>query len=60
MDPLMKLKRDFWAGEVMKLNGEAPVGFSGEGSTLPVLVRWDGGNNNINEVHVVEKIAVGA
>jgi len=56
----MKLKRDFWAGEVMKLNGEAPVGFSGEGSTLPVLVRWDGGNNNINEVHVVEKIAVGA
>ena len=59
MDPLLrtKLKRDFWIGEVMKLDGEAPVGFSGEVSSLPTLVRWDRGNININ---VIENIVVGA
>ena len=41
----------------MKLDGEAPVGFSGEVSSLSTLVRWDGGNININ---VIENIVVGA
>jgi hypothetical protein len=38
----------------MKLNGEAPVRFSGESLSLPVRVQWDGGNNNINKMHVIE------
>ena len=42
----------------MKLDGEVPVGFSGEGSSLPMLGRWDGGNNNINEMHVIERLVL--
>ena len=33
----------------MKTDGGALVGFSGEGSSLPVHVQWDSGNNNINK-----------
>ena len=44
----------------MKTDGEALVGFSGEGSSLPVHVQWDSGNNNINKMHLIEKISVEA